>query len=88
LATLVYLARSSGTPLLATSAPSLATGEATRSAMSAPSGSTQESAGTFFLSGSDVESLPVAVPAPPLDRPHTRLQSGVSKPKKFTDDTI
>jgi hypothetical protein len=31
---------------------------------------------------------PVAVPAPPLDRPHTRPQSGVSKLKKFTDGTI
>jgi hypothetical protein len=31
---------------------------------------------------------PVAVPVPPLDRPRTRLQSGVSQPKKFTDGTI
>jgi hypothetical protein len=30
----------------------------------------------------------VAVPVPPLDRPRTRLQSGVSQPKKFTDGTI
>jgi histone deacetylase 1/2 len=30
----------------------------------------------------------VAASAVPLDRPHTRLQSGVSKPKKFTDGTI
>jgi hypothetical protein len=33
-------------------------------------------------------SSPVAVPVPPVERPHTRLQSGVSKPKKFTDGTI
>jgi hypothetical protein len=38
--------------------------------------------------GSSMVSSLVATPAIPLDRPHTRLQSGVSKPKKFTDGTI
>jgi hypothetical protein len=47
-----------------------------------------KTAGPSFLTGSHAASPFVVVPAPPLDRPHTRLQSGVSKPKKFTNDTI
>jgi histone deacetylase 1/2 len=45
--------------------------------------SAQESVPRF-----SVPSSSVAVPVPPLDRPRTRLQSGVSQPKKFTDGTI
>jgi hypothetical protein len=35
-----------------------------------------------------VASIPTAIPVPLLDRTHTRLQSGVSKPKKITGGTI
>jgi hypothetical protein len=38
--------------------------------------------------GLAVISSPMDVPAPPVERPHTRLQSGVPKPKKFTYGTI
>jgi hypothetical protein len=35
-----------------------------------------------------VASAPIAAPITPAEHPHRHLQSGVSKPKKFTDGTI
>jgi hypothetical protein len=62
------------------------------SSIAAPTGSpapdVSGSAISSGYSGSPTVSSPVAAPAVPLDMPHTRLQSGVSKPKKFTDGTI
>jgi hypothetical protein len=58
---------------------------------SSTAGSTPDVSGSAISSGSSgspVVSSPVAAPTVPLDRPHTRLQSGVSKTKKFTDGTI
>jgi hypothetical protein len=40
------------------------------------------------LPGSDAAVSPVAAPPLQLAHPHTRLQSGVSKPKQYTDGTI
>jgi hypothetical protein len=40
------------------------------------------------LPGSDAAVYLVAAPSLQLERPRTRLQSGVSKPKQFTDGTI
>jgi uncharacterized protein YcnI len=62
-----------------------ATHEATGSSVS--SGCENVSA-SGSQSGSDVPDLSVVVPTIVSDRPHTRLQSGVSKPKKFTDGTV
>jgi hypothetical protein len=41
-----------------------------------------------LLLGSGVVLSPVAAPTLPPERPRTRLQSSISKPKKFTDGTI
>jgi hypothetical protein len=40
------------------------------------------------MPGSTVPSHSVAALVPLVERPHTRLQSGVTKPKKYTDGTI
>jgi histone deacetylase 1/2 len=40
------------------------------------------------MPGSDAAMAPVPAPLLQPERPRTRLQSGVSKPKKFTDGTI
>jgi hypothetical protein len=50
--------------------------------------STHSSADTSQATGSGEAVSSMAVPALQLDRPRTRLQSGVSKPKQYTDGTI
>jgi hypothetical protein len=47
-----------------------------------------DSPGMSSSLGSSAQSSSVAAPMLPVERPHTRLQSGVTKPKKFTDETI
>jgi hypothetical protein len=75
-----------------------ATGEAT-TLSGFPVPTAMVSAGAFISGSTDESSLGLptgsavvyplmVVPAPPLERPHTRLQSGVSKLKKFTNGTI
>jgi histone deacetylase 1/2 len=49
---------------------------------------TTDSADPGAESGPSVAAVPVATAAPVHERRHTRLQSGISRPKEFTDGTI
>jgi hypothetical protein len=51
-------------------------------------GSSISSPSLGSVPGSAVPSCSVAAHVPPVERPHTWLQSGVTKPKKFTNGTI
>jgi hypothetical protein len=70
---------------------SMAIARTTGSAMSPPDLFASGSDATSSLGSlprSDAAMYPVAAPSLQLERPCTRLQSGLSKPKQFTDGTI
>jgi hypothetical protein len=54
----------------------------------ASSGSSASGLAVHYLSGSGAALSPVAASTLPPERPHTCLQSGISKQKKVTDGTI
>jgi hypothetical protein len=66
----------------------LATPPTTGSAAAAPEDSPGSTSASGLEPRSSVATPSATVLAPPVERPHTRLQSGVTKPKKFTNGTI
>jgi hypothetical protein len=78
-------------PSLGSSTPSLHTPSSTSSILGSVVASDIDASAASASGqppGLAVISSLVDVPAPLVERPHTRLQSGVSKPKKFTYGTI